>query len=217
MKRYTAVLTNQEGATMVAAILILALLTIIGFAASNQSTTEVKVSTNNLIYEQTFYTAEAGLTHAKELLRVPFVEQNAVILAAGGTGNWNFALNGTLDGYAAATDSDGDGVGDFLNGVVWIQNQSLNGVRYTVTIWNNDDGGAYNNDSDGLIYVRADAVGQSGVHGGRCSILVLLEGMTNGEVISGYTAQQGAGSGKTYIATDAEAIDFNDPGFGQQL
>jgi hypothetical protein len=217
MKRYSAVLANQDGATMVVAILILALLTIIGLASSNLSTTEVKVATNSLIYERAFYTAEAGLMHAKELLRVPFVEQNAVILAAGGTGNWNFALNGALDGYAAASDSDGDGIGDYLNGVVWIQNQSLNGVRYTVTIWNNDDGGAHNNDTDGLIYVRTDAEGQSGVHGGRCSILILLEGRTEGEVISGYTAQQGAGSGKAYIATDAEAIEFSDPGFGQQL
>lgn len=201
------ILNNDRGSVIVAAVMILALLTIIGFAATNMSTTESKISTNSLLYERAFYTAEAALQHAKESLRAPFVEKNKAQIASGGTGDWSFALNGSLAGYSAALDTDMDGKGSYEDGVAWISDSNLNGVNYTVTIWNNDDGGSATHDTDGLIFVRADA--WEAARGGRSSIEELVRGASTGGETSGYTAQEGAGSGKVFTSNDSEAItDF---------
>jgi len=200
-------LNNDKGSVIVAALMVLALLTIVGFAATNMSRTELSISTNSLLYERAFYTAEAGLQHAKESLRAPFVDQNRVQIAAGGLGDWTFALNGSLAGYsAAADDPDDDLPGVPIVG--WIQEENLSGVRYSVRIWDNDDGdGDLAQDDDGLIFVRADA--WEPVRGGRCSIEELVRGTSTGGETSGYTAQEGAGSGKVYTSNDVEKItDF---------
>lgn len=203
-------LNNEKGSVIVAAVMILALLTIIGFAATNMSTTELKVSTNSLLYERAFYAAEAGLQHAKESLRAPFVVQNKAQLASGGTGDWSFALDGSLAGFnAAADDPDDDLPGVPI--VPWIQQDTLSGVRYSVRIWDNDDDGNPTNDIDGLIWVRADA--EDRIRGGRCSIEELVEGTSTSGETGGYTAQEGAGSGKGYVSNDADKMTV----FNQQI
>jgi hypothetical protein len=52
---------NQDGYVLVSAILILALLTIIGISSLQMSITEQKISTNYLIHEMNFYAAESGI------------------------------------------------------------------------------------------------------------------------------------------------------------
>lgn len=52
---------NEKGFTIVLAIGILAILTIIGVSAVRMSNTEQKVSTNGLIYNINFYAAESGI------------------------------------------------------------------------------------------------------------------------------------------------------------
>ena len=207
MKTIKHNLNNNRGSAIVAALMILALLTIVGFAATNMSTTELSISTNSLLYERAFYTAEAGLQHAKESLRAPFHDQNKTQIAAGGAGDWTFALDGSLSGYNAAADDPDDDL-DGIPIVRWIQEDNLNSVRYSVRIWDNDDGdGDLTRDFDGLIFVRADA--WEPVRGGRCSIEELVRGTSTGGDTSGYTAQEGAGSGKVYTSNDVEAItDF---------
>jgi hypothetical protein len=203
-------LNNDRGSVIVAALMILALLTIVGFAATNMSSTELNISTNSLLYERAFYTAEAGLERAKESLRAPFIDQNTAQIASGGEGDWTFALDGSLDGYNAAVNDPELGV----PAVLWIAQKELNGVTYSVRIWDNDDDPGpqdYTTDIDGRIFVRADAVQMA--RGGRCSIEELVEGSSTGGAISGYTAQEGAGSGKVYTSNDAEAISD----FTQQL
>ena len=201
MKTIPYHLTNDRGSVIVAALMMLALLTIIGFAATNMSSTELDISTNSLLYERAFYTAEAGLERAKESLRAPFIDQNKAQIASGGEGDWSFALDGSLDGYnAAVTDPE---LGFPV--VLWVANDDLNGVSFSVRIWDNNDGdGDMTADVDGLIYVRADAVETA--RGGRCSIEELVEGSSTGGSVSGYTAQEGAGSGKVYTSNDADAI-----------
>ena len=83
----------------------------------------------------------------------------------------------------------------------------LDGVKYTVKIWNNDDGGGPDDDIDGRIFVRADA--EEPVRGGRCSIEELIEGTANGGPTSNYTAQEGGGSGKSFTADDKNAVDMS--------
>ena len=204
MQQFTSIVNNEKGSVIVAAIMILMLLTIIGIAATNMSSTESSISTNSLLYEKSFYTAEAGLEQSKESLKLQFVTFNDLIIRAGGTGDWDFALNGSLDGKASAADNDSDGKGSYTDGfVTWISNADLDGENYTVTIWNNDDGGSEVDDTDGLIFVRTDA---SGPRGERCSIEVLLLGTAVGGPVSGYIAQEGTGSGKTFTSDDAEAM-----------
>ena len=195
---------------MVAAILILALLTIIGIAATNKSTTEQHLAVNTLLYERAFYAAEAGFEHAKGVLKVPFTEHNPNIVS-GGTGNWTFVLdgNGAIPDLDAAQDTDGDNAGDYAGAVTLLESQ-LDGITYTVKIWNNDDsgdGGDYKTDADGRIMVRANATGPRGEV---CSIEALIEGTSATGNMEGYKAQTGAGAGKSYRNNDLESIDTFD-------
>lgn len=54
---------NENGSIIVAAVLILALLSIIGVSAVRTSITEQQISTNMLIYKMNFYGAESGGAH----------------------------------------------------------------------------------------------------------------------------------------------------------
>jgi type IV pilus assembly protein PilX len=202
---------NENGSVIVAALMILVLLTIIGLSAINSSTTEQHLATNTLLYERAFYAAEAGFEHAKGVLKVPYIEQNQGNIALGNQGLWSFALDGlgVIQGLAAATDSDGDDVGDFAGGVVLVQS-NLEGIAYTVTAWNNDDGGSEIEDTDGRIMIRTVALGPRGA---TCAIESLIQGSTDSGGSNGYKAQAGAGAGKSYSNNDLEEITV----FTQQM
>ena len=189
---------NEKGYIIIAALLILALLTIISVSAINMSTTELKISTNELLYEKAFYAAEAGLQHVTELLRSQYLTGNSAILATSGPPNWNFALLG-------AVDNNSDGLGDFAESIQ-VLNRQLDNINIQVWIWNNDDrpsGGAFNNDTDGLIYARSVA---EGPRGAICRVEMLLDGAMSDVAISGYSAQAGAGPGKNFVSNDARAM-----------
>jgi len=199
---------NENGSVMVAAILILALLTIIGIAATNKSTTEQHLAVNTLLYERAFYTAEAGFEHAKGVLKVPYTEQNQSNIALGNPGNWSFVLNqsGVIAGLDKATTCTFDGGVELLN-------SKLEGISYVVTIWNNYDGDASGTtctpevDNDGRIVVRTVATDP---RGSVCAIESLIEGTTDSGGMDGYKAQAGAGAGKSYRNNDLEVItDFS--------
>jgi hypothetical protein len=221
MHKTLFLLKDEAGSVLVAALMVLVLLTIVGISAMNNSTTESQLATNTLLYERAFYSAEAGFEHAKGVLKVPYNEQNQSNIAVGNPGNWTFALNGSgvIQGLPAAQDcepldaggncSGGDVVGDFAGGVVLL-NSDLEGISYTVTIWNNDDrasGGTPTNDTDGKMMIRTVATGPRGAV---CAIESLIEGTTDSGGMSGYKAQAGAGAGKSYRNNDLESItDFS--------
>ena len=194
MQPKTSILNDETGSVMVAALMVLVLLTIIGISASNTSVTEVQIATNSLLYERAFYTAEAGLQHAKELLKVPFVQQNTVKVATGVGADWDFAI-------ADATASS------FAGGVDWV-NTTLAGVSYTVTVWNNPGDGTATDDDDGLVFIRSVA---RGPRGALCRIETLLDGQSSAIAITGDYAQEGSEAGKGYTSQDLEKITvFND-------
>ncbi len=194
--------TRQEGYVIIAAVLILALLTIICTSAANMSTTEMNIATNELLYERAFYAAEAGVQQLTEILGAQYLTQNKAILSTGGTPNWSFALRG-------AVDSDKDGVGDFKGSVRLLETR-FDEVDIQVRIWNNHDGGGPANDTDGLIYIHSTA---GGPRGALCRIRVMLAGRIAGEAASDYSAQAGAGPGNSFVSSDADVMtDFKQTG-----
>jgi hypothetical protein len=60
----TSILKNEEGAVIIAAMLVLVLLTIIGIASTNISNTEVRISAHELFHQQNFYRAEGATLQA---------------------------------------------------------------------------------------------------------------------------------------------------------
>ena len=190
--------TKKDGYILLSALLILALMTIVCVSGLSVSTTEMKIATNELLYEKAFYTAEAGMRHSTETLRLQFVNNNSAVLSAGSTPNFSFALQDAFD-------SDQDGAGD-LEGSVTLLDYRLDAIDLRVRIWNNDDGGGPKNDTDGLVYIQSEAGGQRGA---LCRIEMLLKGTISGEAFSDYSAQTGAGPGKNFVSSDAEVItDF---------
>jgi type IV pilus assembly protein PilX len=189
---------NERGYVIIAALMILALLTIIGVSASHISTTEVQIATNELLYERAFYTAEAGLSRLRQLLKTSYPLLSSGGAATSTNPDWSFALK-------TAEDTDEDGKGDAPGGVVWVDGE-LNSIRYRVVIWNNDDGGGPKSDRDGLLCAQSDAWGPRKE---RCRIETMLRISSGGESISEY-AQEGAGPKKSYISDDLNAMQKDD-------
>jgi Tfp pilus assembly protein PilX len=84
----------MKGSAIVAALLILTLLTIIGIAAINSSSMERSTSANYLLYERVFFSAETGLEHAKAALQNQMTAQ-IPLLATGQRPKFSFALSQT--------------------------------------------------------------------------------------------------------------------------
>jgi hypothetical protein len=213
MKKTMNAMRGEQGSVLVVTIMVLALLSIVAFSAVRSSTTEVQIAGNELQHQKYFYTAEAGLDHAVKLLEENFRTANATAMRLGVNPNWNIAFSGNdrkQNTSDDAVDRDGDGLGSYAEGAVWIENVRIDGISYRVTLWNNDDsalGGAFNDDRDGLVWIRSDATGPKG---GGASIQMLLQGGSTGLVFSDYTAQAGAGAGKNYVSNDLNPIiDFS--------
>jgi Tfp pilus assembly protein PilX len=64
----TSILNNEDGVVMIAALMVLVLLTIIGIASTNISNTEVTIAGRELIYQQNFYRAEGATLEALEVM-----------------------------------------------------------------------------------------------------------------------------------------------------
>ena len=64
LPKTTSILNNEKGVVMIAALMVLVLLTIIGIASTNVSNTEVKIANHELIYQQNFYRAEGATMEA---------------------------------------------------------------------------------------------------------------------------------------------------------
>ena len=68
MQKLTSIINNRQGSVIIVALIILVLLTIIGIAATNTSTTEVQISTNALLNNVAFYTADSGIEAGRAAL-----------------------------------------------------------------------------------------------------------------------------------------------------
>jgi hypothetical protein len=70
MKRRWCQMNNSNGGVTIAALLILAVLTIIGIASISTSNIEVQIATNDKVHKMAFYAADGGTELGTELLEL---------------------------------------------------------------------------------------------------------------------------------------------------
>jgi hypothetical protein len=137
MQKITSIINNQQGSVIVMAVIVLVLLTIIGISATNTSTTEVQVSTNAVLHNVAFYTADSGIEAGRTALNQ---------LKIADAGSWdNLLFN--LD----AADEDKKSIkwngADCAPNVCWTLNDILDAAggrtvgpaTFTLAIEDNDD------------------------------------------------------------------------------
>ncbi|MEJ2200713.1 MAG: pilus assembly PilX N-terminal domain-containing protein [Desulfuromonadaceae bacterium] len=209
------ILGNQKGAALIVAMVVLTLLTIIGLAATNTATLETMISSTERGRSEAFYAAEGGIEHLRRNFKSIFLQKNQAKFAAGIDPDWDFALEGPDETFNSSDDATGS---TYLTGARWITDGNLNSnCLYNVTVWDNDDGGTAGNehrdDTDGVIFLRADARVSGG---GSASIEIMLKGATtSGDALNGYGAQEGGGAGKNYSNNDVNAVDVSS--YGAQI
>ena len=129
MKIIMSNLKCDDGSIVVVALIMLALLSIIGIAATNTSNTEVKISTNEQLYKIVFFGADTGIEVGRQIL-------NDIKIA--NAGNWDNILAGTAFTWQ---DSDGNDVNvstlDQLVDATWNRNVGM--ATYTLQVIDNDD------------------------------------------------------------------------------
>jgi|LGOV01.1.fsa_nt_gb hypothetical protein len=63
MKKLNFRLRDKDGSALVMALMILVILTLIGIAATNTSTIEIQIASNEKAYKEAFYKADAGVSY----------------------------------------------------------------------------------------------------------------------------------------------------------
>lgn len=159
MQKMISIVNNQQGSVIVIAMVILVLLTIIGIAATNTSTTEVQISTNALLHNVAFYTADSGIEAGRAALNNIKIED---------AGSWDKLLF-NID--AADEDKESIQVGGFdcVPNPCWTLDDIIDQIdpdgrrvgpaTYTLSIGDNDDlDGNDEVDSDNTIFLTSTLV-----------------------------------------------------------
>ena len=123
----TSTLKNEDGMILVIALIVLALLTLLGLGATTTSTIELDIAVNEKAQKIAFYAADAGIEAGRAVLND---------LKTGDSGNWDNLLQGnqlvgqttgisTLDD--ALDDAGGRGAGPALFTLAVADNDDLDG------------------------------------------------------------------------------------------
>ncbi len=186
---------NQDGTILIVAMLLIAILSLIGISAGKNVVTDTAIASNHLASVQSFYAAEAGTERAKN--------EAASRHLAGGWSNFNQILLGA-DGTAGTSD---DGVLTFGNNV------GFHGGSYSVKVLNDygDVGGA-SSDTNNTITILSTGTYNGATTTLRTTIKMnsvpALPGAVN--LVGGYATRfNGAGSafnvdGRDYKITDPD-------------
>ena len=157
MQKITSIINSRQGSAVIVALIILVLLTVIGITATNTSTTEVQISTNALMNNVAFYTADSGIEAGRAALN------NLKIADAGSWDNLLFNLD--------AADVDKQSI--LVNGVAcvpdlcWTLNDIMDAgggrtvgpATFTLAIEDNDDlDGNDEVDTDDTIFLTSTLV-----------------------------------------------------------
>ena len=68
MTKINAIVRNEEGSVMLIALLIMAILTILGISAIDTSNLEIQIAANEMTYKDNFYKAEAAVSAGAQTL-----------------------------------------------------------------------------------------------------------------------------------------------------
>ena len=223
---------NEGGFTLILALILLMLMTIIGVAAIKTSTTETMITSADEDKRTAFYAADSAIEQATAQLNQLFRQQHQADYNVNHDQNkltWTFALHDTTQTdfkLLAQPPASSLWKDRFASGVTLSSipdNTPLsNGYTYSVRIWNNADINplkpivppAVNdaqNDTDGLIVVGVIATSP---RNSRVAVEVTLNGAVNGTspVGGSYTAQAGGGAGKNYNSSDVGAVSAGNMG-----
>lgn len=164
-------LQERRGAVLLLALLILAMVTVMGIYSATKSSIEQRIANNMRTNMGAFFIAETGLKHAKTILAKDFQDGNAAKLAAAlEEPDWDFLLDGSM--YAlpmsltyfcgpvpttAANGGCGDGEsmldGPWTAAGVQIAQRTVTvgnlDITYTVTAWDNFGEDTNPNNGDG--------------------------------------------------------------------
>ncbi|MCP4622595.1 MAG: hypothetical protein GY850_03580, partial [bacterium] len=78
MQKIAAIINNQQGTVIIPAVVILILvMTVMGIASINTSTTEVQLSTNAVLHNVALYTADSGIEAGRAALNNLKIEDAA--------------------------------------------------------------------------------------------------------------------------------------------
>lgn len=189
---------NEKGFVMVTTLLFLALMTVIGIATINTSSIETMIAVAEKNRQKAFYAAEAGIAHCTAIL----MNRMSVNFKKTSSSSWDFALNDSEPGVESTDYLTDD---DDKESFIWIKGKSFGSAcTYTVMVRDNNDGDSdISKDDDGQVYVTSIATMADGATAG---IEIGLSGLLDGGSATGYSAQAGAGSGKSYRADDAGTI-----------
>jgi hypothetical protein len=102
MKKSPLILKNEKGSTLLVAILILLVLTLLGLAAMTTSVTDIHIAANEKAQKIAFYHSDSGVYALPKLISRIVNDSAAVKLSDEG---W---LHGTDDPGLAYSDGDGD-------------------------------------------------------------------------------------------------------------
>ncbi|WP_320041286.1 pilus assembly PilX N-terminal domain-containing protein [uncultured Desulfobacter sp.] len=199
-KKYSP-LENQDGFALISAMIFLVLLTVIGIAANNTGTIETMISASEKNRQSAFFAADAGIEHGKIVIMNALKSE----FAKTGATDWDVVLSDSQSGvesYNYKTDDSDE------ESFIWINNRSMgSAATYKVMARDNDDDDDdVFDDADNIIYLTSIATLTDGTFAG---VEIGLSSTVDSGSATGYSAQAGSGSGKSYKSDDANTMtDF---------
>jgi type IV pilus assembly protein PilX len=157
MQKITSILNNQQGSVIIIAVIILALLTVIGIAATNTSTTEMQISTNAVLHNVALYTADSGIEAGRAALN------NIKIADVGSWDNLLFNIDAADDDKVSILVNDVACAPDpcyTLNDIIDADGgRTVGPATYTLTVVDNNDlDGNDEVDSDNTVFLTSELV-----------------------------------------------------------
>jgi len=156
MQKIASIVNNQQGSVIIIAMIILVLLTIIGITATTTSITEVQISTNAVLHNTAFYTADSGIEAGRAALNSIKIED---------AGSWDNLL---FNRNAADEDKVSIKIGglDCTPDPCWTLNDIIDQIEpggrtvgpatFTLTVEDNDDlDGNDEVDSDDTVFLTS--------------------------------------------------------------
>jgi len=153
----------RDGAVLILSLLILAMITVLGVYTATRTAMEQQIANNMENQVEAFFSAEAGISHGRQVLQNAFVKYNEELMkyttkTPPPLPNWSFLLNGTYNGKVAGTywcggypmwaSPDCAGGASPINGPwtthgVEVLNRTITvgskSVQYSVMVWDNID------------------------------------------------------------------------------